>query len=227
MDLYIFVDESGSISQSEHFTVASCWCLSDHGPHHILSNARADLAEHIRKSSDGSREIGELKGTRLPNERLGEFLQMLEEYAYVDGTVSSPPSPWKQDGRPLVCSTHEFDPSVGTEILSEFMPHPNTHGALLTLALANILNPLGATHKIDISQIDRVRLILDADVWSGPASDVQQILADRGFDLDFETRDSATTPGIQVADLMAYSSRRYTRSGDCEGAVRFLNELHI
>lgn len=90
MDLYIFVDESGSISQSEHFTVASCWCLSDHGPHHILSNACAELADYTRESSDGGGKIGELKGTRLPNERLGEFLQILVKYVYDDGTVSSP-----------------------------------------------------------------------------------------------------------------------------------------
>lgn len=227
MDLYIFVDESGSISQSEHFTVASCWCLSNRGPHHILSNARADLAEYIRESSDGNREIDELKGTRLPNERLGEFLRNLEQYAHNDGTVSSPPYPWKQDGRPLVCSTHGFDPSAGTQILSEYMPQPNTPGVLQTLALANVLNPLNSPHKIDISRVDRVRLVLDADVWFGPARNIQEILADRGFNLSFQTRDSATTPGIQVADLMAYSSRRYNQSGDCEDAVRFLDQLHI
>lgn len=103
------------------------------------------------------------------------------------------------------------------------MPQPNTPGVLQTLALAKVLNPLDSAHKIDISRIDRVRLILDADVWSDPASKIQQILADRKFNLTFETRDSAKTPGIQVADLMAYSLCRHTQSGDCSEAARFLS----
>jgi hypothetical protein len=107
------------------------------------------------------------------------------------------------------------------------MPQPNTPGVLQTLALAKVLNPLDSTHKIDISRVNNVRLILDADVWSGPASKIQQILTDREFNLTFETRDSAKTPGIQVADLMAYSSCRYTQSGDCADAAKFLSELHI
>lgn len=224
--LYIFVDESGDYSDGEHYAVAACWCLSRHEPRHVLENARGDLAEFISNVCGFSSSPAELKGTKLPQERLGYILRTFEDYIHDDGTVIDPPYPWEQSSRPIMCSRHDFDPELGREIIGRYTGPVDAPKALQTLALAKLLNPLVHEQPLDHTQIDGIRLIPDAEVWETPATHVQQGLEEVDeIEIAVETRDSAATPGIQIADLMAYSWRKYVLDGECSDAADYLSEI--
>lgn len=225
-DLFIFVDESGQYSRGEYYTLVGCWCVSDNRPRHILDNARAKLASHICEVC-GFSDIGELKGTKLPNNRLGTFLSTFEEFVYDDGTVASPPYPWVQS-RPLKCSYHELNPELGTQLLSDYMNESDAPKALQKLALTVILRPLMNSGLLDLERVRDIRLIPDAEVWASPANRVCDLLEDStGHDVIVETRDSSRTPGIQVADLMAYSRRNYIKDNSCKTAAKYLEEIRF
>jgi hypothetical protein len=224
--LYVFVDESGHYAEGRYYSVATCWCISDTSPRHVLENARGRLARDIQRQRGFDTIPSELKGSSLPSAQIGRYLELIESYAYNDGTVDSPPYPWDRDGQPLRCSRHRLNPELATEILSDFLPNPDAPKALQQLALARVLGPLTHNEKLDANAVERIRLIPDAEVWQTPAERVRELLAEmNGVSIEVETRDSAATPGIQVADLMAYASRAYAKEGDCSEAHSYLSSI--
>ncbi|MFC7129877.1 DUF3800 domain-containing protein [Haloferax chudinovii] len=226
--LYIFVDESGQYAQGSHYVVAGCWCVSSSRPGNVFQNAVSQLVESLTTSYGYGGTVNELKGTSLPTEHLGELLRNLEQYSYNDGTVGHDGTTWNH-ARPFACTYHHLNPTVGTELLADYLPRPDAPQALQTLALAKILNPLHHRARIDLSDIDTIRLVPDAEVWNTPASRVSSALQQHGQleipDIEVNTRDSAKTPGIQVSDMMAYSLRTNYKSGNCQSAERFLSEI--
>lgn len=225
-DLYVFVDESGQHARGEYYTVASCWCLSDNSPQHILDNARADLSRYISNTC-GIDDISELKGSQLPKERLGSFLRVLEDYAYEDGTVADPPYPWKQN-KPFQCSYHSFNPELGKQILAEFMTEADAPHVLQRLSLARILSPLTDANIVDLRRVNEIHLIPDAEVWKTSANEVCNLFEElKGPEINVETRDSGQTPGIQIADLIAYSWRSHIKDTSCQDAADFINNRHL
>lgn len=225
-DLYIFVDESGHHARGRYYTVASCWCLSDNSPQHIFDNARAGLSRYISNVC-GIDNVGELKGSQLPKEYLGSLLEVFEDFVYEDGTVSDPPYPWRQT-QPFQCSYHSFNPEIGKRILANYMTEADTPHVLQRLSLARVLSPLTDANIIDLSQIGNVHIIPDAEVWKTPANEVCDLFAELdGLEIDVEIRNSSRTPGIQIADLIAYSRRSYTKDHSCKDAVDFIEDRHL
>jgi hypothetical protein len=225
-DLFIFVDESGRHSAGEYYTVAGCWCISNNEPRHILDNARADIASHICDVC-GFDEIGELKGTKLPNDKLGTFLDTFRDFVYNDGTVAAPPYPWSQ-AHPLRCTYHECNPELGKRILSDYMTEADAPEALQKLALSVVLRPLTHAEDLDLDRIREIHLIPDAEVWDAPANRICELIDDTvGREINVETRNSSRTPGIQISDLMAYSRRSYIKDNSCKRAASLLKELSL
>jgi len=225
-DLYIFVDESGHHSRGEYYTVASCWCLSNNSPQNIFDNARAGLSRHIENIC-GFDNVDELKGSQLPKQHLGSFLERFEELVYEDGTVRNPPYPWRAD-IPFRCSYHSCNPELGKRILSQYMTEADAPRVLQRLALANILRPLTDGNAVDLGRIDEIHLVPDAEVWKTPANEICDLLGEiKDVRIDVETRDSSHTPGIQIADLIAYSWRSYTKDCSCEDAATFVDNRHL
>lgn len=225
-DLYIFVDESGQHARGQHYTVAGCWCLSNNSPQYVLDNARANLARHVSDIC-GFSNVKEIKGTQLPKDRLGSFLRTFETFAYEDGTVADPPYPWQQN-KPFQCVYHSFNPKLGKQILADYMSEADTPKALQRLALAKILSPLTDANIVDSAEIKKIHVVPDAEVWETPANEVCNLLSElKGTRINVETRDSSRTPGIQIADLIAYSRRSYTKEGACVDAAKFIEEVHL
>ncbi|USZ67128.1 DUF3800 domain-containing protein [Halorussus salilacus] len=217
-DLYIFVDESGHHARGEHYTVASCWCLSNNSPQYVLDNARAELSKHI-SGTRGLGDVGELKGSQLPKDRLGTFLETLENFAYEDGTVADPPYPWQRN-TPVQYSYHSLNPELGTRILSNYMSETDAPHVLQRLSLARILSPLTEADLVNTQEVDKIHLVPDAEVWKTPAENVCALLEELdGPEINVETGDSSRIPGIQIADLVAYSWRSYTKDGSCADAA--------
>lgn len=225
-DLYIFVDESGHHARGKYYTVASCWCVSEQAPQHVLDNARARLSSHVADVC-GFSDVGEIKGTKLPKDRLGSFLRILENFAYEDGTIADPPYPWQQN-KPFRCAHHSFNPELGTQILADYVSEPDAPRILQRLALARILSPLTDANVVDLTQIGEIHLIPDAEVWATPANKVCSLLSDiNGPEIEVETRKSHRTPGVQIADVLAYSWRSYTKDGSCEDAADYVAEIRL
>lgn len=99
---------------------------------------------------------------------------------------------------------------------------------LQRLALAKILSPLTDANNFEVTQIDSIHVIPDAEVWETPANEVCSLFAELNeLEIDVETRDSNRTPGIQIADLIAYSWRSYTKDCSCEDAANFIDNRRL
>jgi len=100
--------------------------------------------------------------------------------------------------------------------------------ALQRLALARILSPLTDADVLNLRNICEIHLVPDAEIWETPATRVCELLENTGGPaIEVETRDSRQIPGIQIADLMAYSRRNYIKDGACKDAATFLAELSL
>lgn len=230
--LYIFVDESGNPSSGEYYVVAGAWSISDEpNPSRALQSTVDALA-----GIPNSRPISELKGSQLPIESLLSVIECLDGGpAYDDPSVKQQQLPWT-GSLPIRFTIHSLNPDLGIEILKEALggsdlnagsPHPET---LQSLSLATILNPLIQAEMIDIIHIDQIRVVLDAQVWQTPTERIEaglDVVENAPENLTFETRDSAQTPGLQVADLAAYTWGRQLRVGDCGNGVARLDRLRL
>ena len=223
--LYVFVDESGDYAHGERYVAAGCWCISDNRPRYIFDNARADLVSHLHEAYGFDKNIKELKGTHLPPSAFGDLFETFESFVYNDGTVLGPPYPWEATGHPFRFSVESFRPIPCRELLSGFMTEVDAPGALQMLSLLSLLDPLFHSESLDLSRVDRLHLVLDAEVWKRPAEEVTRVLdVPDDLDLEFETRDSKRIPGIQLADLAAYARRRNLTRGDCEEGSEFVRQ---
>lgn len=223
--LYVFVDESGDYARGERYVVAGCWCISDNRPRYIFDNARAGLVSHLYEDYDFESGIKELKGTHLPIGAFGDLFETFERFVYDDGTVLGPPYPWQATGQPFRFTTDSFQPTACKEILSGFMTEVDAPGALQMLSLISLLDPVFHSGFLNLSRVDSLYLVLDAEVWKRPAEEVTQVLDfSEELNIEFETRDSEKTPGIQVADLAAYTRRRNLLKGDCEEGNEFVRQ---
>ena len=131
---------------------------------------------------------------------------------------------------------HDLNPDLGIEILQETLSgsdigagssHPEV---LQSLSLATVINPLVQAEMINLTGIDQIKIVLDAEVWQNPAARIESVRDDVDNipeSMEFETRDSAQTPGLQLADIAAYTWGRQLRFGDCRSGVSQLNELRI
>ncbi|QKY20369.1 hypothetical protein B4589_008240 [Halolamina sp. CBA1230] len=96
-----------------------------------------------------------------------------------------------------------------------------------SFALDAVLKPLVHPEQVHIDEsIDTISVLLDSTTWKQPASDyVRESVQDT--ELNLETRDSRSIPGIQIADLAAYSWRRNYTEGDCGTAAGVLHDLRF
>ncbi|WP_139173722.1 DUF3800 domain-containing protein [Natrialba sp. SSL1] len=235
--LYIFVDESGNPSSGEYYVVAGAWCISDEpNPSRALQSTTDNLAGIANSLRDSSTPVSELKGSQLPIEVLLSVVESLNGGpAFDDPSVKHQQLPWS-GSRPIRFTIHGLNPVLGIEVLKETLggsalssgsSHPE---ALQSLSLATILNPLVQAEIIDLMRIDQVKVVLDAQVWQAPVNRIEaglDVVESVPENITFETRDSAQTPGLQLADIAAYTWGRQLRSGDCGSGVAYLDNLRL
>jgi hypothetical protein len=236
--LYIFVDESGNPSSGEYYVVAGAWCISEEpNPSRTLQSTVDTLAGMANSQRKSTQPVSELKGSKLPTEVLLSVIECLRDGgpAYDDTSVEHQRLPWKNNP-PIRFTIHDLNPNLGIEILHETLgesklgevsSHPEV---LQTLSLATVLNPLVQAEMISLTHIDQIKIVLDAEVWQNPAERIESVRNDIDEvpeNMEFETRDSAQTPGLQLADVAAYTWGRQLRCGDCGRGVSQLDELRI
>jgi len=237
--LYVFVDESGNVSSDEYYVVAGSWCISTQSnTSRILEPTVGSLRSTANAARERSGAISELKGSQLHPDVLGDVLSCLEQSPpYEDSSIEQQRLPWVIS-YPIRFTLHDMNPNLGIDVLEEILDgstrfdagtasHPV---ALQTLALATILNPVFQSSFLDLSQITEVNVVLDAEVWETPVEHLKECLdtvSELQSPMAFETRDSEKTPGVQIADLAAYSWGRHLRRGDCGKGVAHIDRLRM
>lgn len=223
--LYVFIDESGHHATGKHYSVAAAWCLSDRArTMRVLEATRDRMADHIGAT-------GELKGASTPPSKLDSVIPSMTDYGFRDSSVVHKRVPWATE-EPIRHTIHDANPAVAKQVIGDITGQPLDAPELLqTLALSRVLNPLFYPDRLDASVFDEAIIILDSETWQHPATrlaeSIDTVGADVPDELTFETRDSQSTPGIQIADLAAYSWLRHRKVGDCKAAVRAIKNRQL
>lgn len=224
--LYVFVDESGNHSRDRCYAVAGCWCVSRRrSPHEVLGPTKDRLLTLVYDAHGLGNQPGELKGNSIPPRVLGDLLPSIERFAYEDSTLVTGPLPWRTS-IPVGFTVTVLNAAVFRQSMAGYDGRLTALELLQVTALSSVLLPItNSSSLLDVEQVDAVRVLPDGSTWDTATSHVSRQLDAPG--LEFETRDSTTTPGIQIADLVAYASRRHTLEGDCGDAVAVLDALRV
>lgn len=229
--LYVFIDESGNPTDGDYYVVSGTWCVSDRNRiNEILLPTVENLASLAESQLHTLELDGELKGASLPTEVVEKLVCCLDDYPYDDRTITGYNLPW-QVSHPLRFSVHDVNPDLGLEALDNIFSTPlSSPKALKTLSLASALNPVFSANRLDSRWFDDVQVVLDADVWTNPAKEIERglgLVEEELPEMSFNTRDSEAVPGLQIADLAAFSWARDFRSGDCSAAVKQIHDYRF
>jgi len=221
--LYICVDESGRHSDGVCYSVAGCWFLSERRPADALDRTKDKLIGTMFGDGSG---IGELKGSKASPAELNTGVSYLRKIIYNDESIKQERLPWSLS-IPLGISVVAFSPDVATSTISKYVDELDRPRVVQAFALNAILKPLVHPEQVALGPaVDEVRVALDSTTWEQPAEDYPQAEL-QGKDLELETRDSKGIPGVQLADLAAYSWRRNYTHGDCGSAAGVLHDLRF
>lgn len=229
-NLYIFVDESGEPNTDRCYAVAGCWVVSERlNPNEVLMPTKDRLIATIEGSEHGKDSIGELKGASTPPPVLDTLFSYLRNGIHDDSSIRQTNYPW-QVSKPMRYTLHEVNSDAGTDAIADLVGPQQAGETLKTISLASILAPLRQEVRLETEDFDQVRVYLDAEVWQNPAQRLREVSNFASGNLQpvsFETRDSKGTPGVQLADLGAYSWRRNLLKADCETAASTLNDFRF
>lgn len=219
--LYIFIDESGNPASGSYYTLAGSWCVStETNAGHVLSATKNKCLACLQSG------IPELKGSKLAPETLDLLHSSLSNFAHEDQSIESQGPRWTAR-QPIRHTLYNVTPAVAHEVAYDLanIEHGRTE-LLKTMALIGVLDPIFYGSRVgDFSEI---RVVLDSNTWQNAAGRLDSAL-DGVEDLvpskiEFSTRDSKSTPGIQISDMTAYSWARNRRHGDCGTSVECIND---
>jgi len=221
--LYVCVDESGRQDVGKCYTVAGCWFVSERPPGDTLDRTKDELIDVMFGDSSS---VGELKGSKSNIGALNSGISYLREAVYEDSSIERSSLPWSMS-IPVGFSLVAFTPEAITETVSKYVDRLDRPRVVQSFALDAVLKPLVHPEQVRLDQsVDRVRVLLDSTTWEQPANDYAQASV-QNTSLELETRDSQSVPGIQFADLAAYSWRRNYTDGDCGTAAGVLRGLRF
>ncbi len=229
--LYVFVDESGTHHRGECYTVAGCWCVSERtNPEAVLSATKDRLIGHANEMRPQAGQMGELKGAALKPTEVSALVANLQDVCFDDTTITLSPVPWSS-GWPIRFSVFDLNPDIAkpvvTDVTGNELQAPQT---IQGLALTAVLNPVFFAERVESELVDRIHVVLDATVWKRSARRVRNSMENASNSIgpfSFSTVDSTAIPGIQLADIAAYSWRRNLLAADCENAIRALADLRF
>jgi len=230
-DLYVFIDESGNPSRSRYFTVAACWCVSSRDNiKQILQPTVGKLKNTANSHAEQSDGISELKGSKLHPEVTHAVASSLGDIEYGDQTLRTQNLPW-QIAQPIRFSVHTTNPEIGVDILKEFIGNADSSIlAMKTLSLVSVLNPIFKAGLVKTSSINNINVVLDDDPWTNPSKQMENTIDQVGTSLpeiEFSTPSSEAAPGLQIADIAAYSWAKHKRDGGYGTVIGKIEELRF
>lgn len=226
--IYIFVDESGRASTDDVYTVAACWSVSQNeDPEQILKPLRSNVQKFLTECVDNAPDnISELKGSKL-SKVLSETTEAIDENMWNDNSVEDSHNYWGTS-IPIRFTLRSFENRLLRKTLSSNISEVEMSDAVKTVALNSVLTPIHSS-ELSLSHSDEVYIYADASPWDRPTARYEEGLSDIGFQptVTLDTRDSQNTPGIQFADIAAYSLRRQFTQDDSGRAVSRLENWSL
>lgn len=212
--VYLYVDESGNHSRRDCYTVAACWCISGYDtPTEVLKPTIRQLKADVLHDE----EQGELKGERMETSTLHSIFQYIPAAVADDETVHTYNLPWGRN-QPVGYTIYDADSDLGKRVSENYLGETSSGTTPQLLALVSIVSPLLRMEGPDHAPIESRHVVLDATTWEQPRFKLRGLLntIDWAPEIHLETRQSHTTPGIQLADLAAHFRRRYLIDGTIE-----------
>jgi len=221
--LYVCVDESGRLDDGRCYSVAGCWFVSNRRPVDVLDRTKDSLIQTMFDDGSG---VSELKGSKASTDALNAGVDYLRNAVYEDSSIERSSLPWSMT-IPVGFSLVAFTPEMITETVADYVDRLDRPRVVQSFALDAVLKPLFHPEQVSLDRsIDTVRILLDSTTWQQPANDYARTSV-QDTSLELETRPSQGVPGIQFADLAAYSWRRNYVHGDCGTAAGVLHDLRF
>lgn len=228
--LYICIDESGLHARGDCYTVAGCWHVSERtNPNDVLTPTKDRAIKTISAHNKGPRSISEIKGASLHPTTLNDVVQWLRNGIYEDHSILTSHTVWSLN-IPLGFTFCSLNPDLAVASIAHMASENNTPQLIQLFSLNSVIAPLFHQETVDIRGCDSIVVILDDTTWKNTAERIStniEQLDSVPVDISFEIRDSKSTPGIQFADLAAYSWQRNLRKGDCGTAAGILHDLRF
>lgn len=183
----------------------------------------------INTHNEGQDAISEIKGASLRSAMINDTAQWLRDNIYDDNTILTSHTVWKMN-IPLGFTFCSLNPTLAIDSIIYIAGKTDAPQLVQTLSLNSVLTPLFHQATVDLESCDSVAVLLDASTWKRSAEQVSsniETIDELSTDVEFEIRDSKSTPGIQLADLAAYSWRRNLRKSDCGTAAGALHDLRF
>lgn len=228
--LYICIDESENHTRDRCYSVAGCWCVSSRpDPTNVLTPTKDRLLQLIETHPRTAAQPSELKGAAIHPDTLNDVISFLKESMYDDGTIEQSRQPWSMHV-PIGFTIHTLNARLATDSIEGLVGPFDAAETVQTIALSTVLSPLFDSTHLDLGSYNEISVVLDAETWTNPVQRVRENVDEQALDVEritFETRNSKSTPGIQLADIAAYSWRRNHTRGDCETAAGLLHDLRF
>ncbi|PGF15605.1 hypothetical protein CP556_05355 [Natrinema sp. CBA1119] len=142
-----------------------------------------------------------------------------------DQTIDTQDYPWTDF--PVAYTIYDSDSDIGRGLAQQYFGQGRSQTPAQLIGLSSIISPVLRLGDQISASIERYRRVLDAETWVRPRSQLESIVQSLDWvpAVDFTIRDSEQTPGIQLADIAAYSRRKRLQDGDCHEAMRYLHKL--
>ncbi|RYJ07760.1 hypothetical protein ELS19_19935 [Halogeometricum borinquense] len=227
--LYFFVDESGNASNGSSFSLVGCWCVSQRtNEREVFTPTKSHLLSTVRDITEDS-SISEIKSASLRPHVLDSAMGIVQREIHSDKTLDDP-RVWDSD-QPIRYSTYTTVPDLTTDIFNGRSTGSLSAGQMTRcMSLISVVSPLLQSDLTDLDHVDEVRVILDDSVWDNPARIVGECfenLPSMDIQSSFTTADSKSVPGLQLADMAAYSWLRNQREGDCSYAKGVVDDYRF
>lgn len=206
--------------------MAGCWCLSESSDlGRILRPTKNRISDNVVFDSDGPSPGRELKVAMLDESTLNSTFAYMRNIFDQDQTIDTQDYPWTDF--PVAYTIYDSDSDIGRGLAQQYFGQGRSQTPAQLIGLSSIISPVLRLGDQISASIERYRIVLDAETWERPRSQLESIV--RSVDwvpaVDFTIRDSEQTPGIQLADIAAYSRRKRLQDGDCHEAMRYLHKL--
>lgn len=227
--LYFFVDESGNANIGSSFSLVGCWCVSRRtNEQEVLTPTKSRLLDTVREAT-GDNGISEIKSSSLHPDVIDSAMEVVDGTIYSDRTLDNS-RVWTSN-QPIRYSTYTTIPDLTSDFFNGRSAGGFSAGQMTRCtSLISIISPLLQNNLIDLSEVDELRVVLDDTVWDNPArvvGDCFATLPTIDISSSFDTANSKSVPGLQLADLAAYSWRRNQRKGDCSYAKQIVDNYRF
>lgn len=221
--LYICVDESGSESTDEYFTVAACWFVSSNPPRAALNETKNGLRRLLIDCEELPGGVDELKGKNIQPSGADLLFRNFRQIVRKNNTIEQGILPWS--GFPVRYRTVGLDVALGRSALADLHGDIPVEMSIRTLLLLSVLNPVLYNSAFTADAYDDVQVILDGEIWSQPKESLEG--TDRVRNFDFSIKDSKKVPGIQFADVAANLRFTARRGAEFQTAPETLSDLEL